>query len=81
MLSRLHVLLFGDEATSASTSETLESFMYRLHSRPAKERNAAVKVHAYVCLKREILVYNKLPWFVSKRPAEKDISNVVVQCK
>ena len=44
VLSRLHVLLFGDEATSESTSETLESFMYRLHSRPAKERNAAVKV-------------------------------------
>ena len=44
MLSRLHALLFGDEATSESTSETLESFMYRLHSRPAKERNAAVKV-------------------------------------
>ncbi|CAB4012083.1 Hypothetical predicted protein, partial [Paramuricea clavata] len=43
VLSRLHILLFGDEATSASTSETLESFMYRLHSRPAKERNAAVK--------------------------------------
>ena len=43
VLSRLHVLLFGDEATSATTSETLESFMYRLHSRPSKERNAAVK--------------------------------------
>ena len=53
MLSRLHILLFGDEATSASTSETLESFMYRLHSRPAKERNAAVKVTIYTRVKIE----------------------------
>ncbi|XP_046854864.1 integrator complex subunit 1-like [Xenia sp. Carnegie-2017] len=43
VIRRLHDLLFGDEACSASTSETLESFMYRLHSRSTKDRNSAVK--------------------------------------